>query len=381
VKRLKKINDWLHLWLGLVSGIIVIILSITGCVLVFEQEIKELTTSYINVDPQATEKQLPPSALYNKVQAQYPELRIESAWYYGLDKSVKVSLENSDSIAYVNPYTGAVLALVDHEDLFHVMDEGHRHLWLPVRIGRQIVGWGTFVFVIISITGIILWWPKRWNKRMLKQSLTINTKAKWKRINYDLHNVLGFYSLSLALVMGLTGLIMAFPWMRKSVMWLSGGMPPRVKVEKVEPPENEKLADALVVADKIWYKVRQEIAAYNKESVIIHYPHEEETTVYACTDMHAGRWRDLSFDRNTLDLLPRTQKRIDDSNTAEWISRSNFGLHTGFIGGLTTKILYFIASLICASLPITGFYVWWGKKMKKPKKKKGKTPKLAPAIS
>lgn len=365
---LKRINDWLHLWVGLVSGIIVIILCITGCVLVFEQEVKDIFTSYISVAPQAADKQLPPSQLYKKVKALFPDREISSVWYYGLDKSAKMDIEGSDTLLYVNPYTGAVLAEVDHEDFFHFMDEGHRHLWLPTHIGRPIVGWGTFAFFIVTLSGIILWWPKKWNKRSVKQSFTINMKTKWKRINYDLHNVLGFYSITLAVVMALTGLIMAFPWMRKSVMWLSGGMPARVRVEKIDPPKDQLLADGLLTADKIWYKVRQEIALYNKEAIIVHYPHEDETTIYACTDMHAGRWRDLSFDRNTLALLPRTQKSIDQTNTAEWVSRSNFGLHTGFIGGMTTKILYFAASLICATLPITGFYIWWGKKKKSPKK-------------
>ncbi|MFZ4861773.1 PepSY-associated TM helix domain-containing protein [Sphingobacterium sp. Mn56C] len=366
-----KINAWLHLWLGLVSGIIVIILSVTGCVLVFEHDFKALVYNYIHVEEQSADKQLPPSELYKKIKAVYPDKEVESVWYYGLDKSVKAGLEDFDSILYVNPYSGEVLAAVDHDDIFHFMDEGHRRLWMPRKVGRQVVGWGTLVFFIVTVSGIIMWWPKKWNKRMVKQSFTLNWKASLKRINYDLHNVLGFYSLTLALLMALTGLIMAFPWMRKSVMWLSGGIPPRPKIEKVLKPADAPdpiLQDALLTADKIWYKVRHEIAQFNTEAIIIHYPEPDEETVYACTDMHNGRWRDLSFDRNSLALLPRTQKSIKDTNTAEWIARSNYALHTGFIGGMPTKILYFSASLICASLPITGFYIWWGKKRKKKKK-------------
>lgn len=364
-----KINAWLHLWLGLVSGIIVVILALTGCVLVFESEIKSLAYSHLDVDARPADKQLPPSILYKKVLEIYPDKEPISVWYYGLDKSVKVSLEGSDTLLYLNPYTGKVLAEVDHEDIFHFMDEGHRHLWMPPEIGRPIVGWATFIFFVLTLSGIVLWWPKKWNRRQLKQALMIKCTAKWKRINYDLHNVLGFYSLTLALLMAVTGLIMSFPWMRKTVVWLSGGFPsqhPTEMVQRSEEPGDSALQDALNTADKIWYKVRNEIAQLNTESVIIHYPHEDEQAVYACTDMHAGRWRDLYFDRNTIELLPFTAKAVTDLNTAEWISRSNYGLHTGFIGGTTTKVLYFLASLICASLPITGFYIWWGKKRKRP---------------
>ncbi len=375
-----KINAWLHLWLGLFSGIVVLILSVTGCVLVFQEELNYLFTDYIRVHPRTADEQVPPSVIYQAVQAAYPDREIGSAWYYGLNKSVKVRLDGGDTLVYVNPYTAEVLAAVDHEDIFHFMDEGHRHLWMDPAIGRPIVGWATFIFVFITISGLILWWPKKWNKRHTKQAFTINWKAKFKRINYDLHNVLGFYSLTLALLMGLTGLIMSFPWMRKSVIWLTGGYPKKPQTEQLmeqPPPEPEVIPDALWAADQVWLKVRTQVARYNKEAVIVHYPHDHhhdgeaddhhEEPIYACTDMINGTWRDLSFDRHTLELLPRAQKPLSEANPTEWTMRSNYALHTGYVGGMTTKILYFLASLICASLPITGFYIWWGKQKKRPR--------------
>ncbi len=374
-----KINAWLHLWLGIAAGIPVIILSITGCVLVFEHDIKELTTNYIRIEAQKAEDQLPPSAIYKAVKEALPEKEISSSWYYGLDKSVKVSLDHSDSLVYVNPYTAEILAVVDHEDFFHFMDEGHRRLWIEGKLGKQIVGWSTFIFFTLLISGLILWWPKKWTRRTREQSFKIKWSAKFKRVNYDLHNVLGFYSLTIALVMCLTGLIMSFPWMRKSVVWITGGYPAKPKTEQVlkaEEPEDEPLKDALVVADQIWYKVRHEYAKYNKEAVIVHYPEEDEKTVYACTDMEGGTWRDLNFDRNTLELTGRKVGPIDEANRTEWLMRSNYALHTGFIGGMTTKIIYFLASLICATLPITGFYIWWGKK-----KKTAKRPKALKSVT
>jgi uncharacterized iron-regulated membrane protein len=45
----------------------------------------------------------------------------------------------------------------------------------------------------------------------------------------------------------------------------------------------------------------------------------------------------------------------------------NYDIHVGAIGGLTGKIIAFIASLVCASLPVTGFLIWWGKRRKSPR--------------
>lgn len=366
--RFSKINAWLHLWLGLASGIVVVIMGVTGCILVFEHEIKGLTSPWLNVEAQSPEKVLPPSQIYALVRKSLPEKEIHGLWYNGLDKTIKVDVE-SDSLIYVNPYNGKITGMVDHEDFFHEIDEGHRYLWLGKETGTAITSWATFIFFFLLISGLILWFPKKWNKTTINNSFKIKWNAKFKRVNYDLHNVMGFYTLILALLISLTGLIMTFHWVRESTYWITGGWANETeKKEQIVSVKNDVLAtsqlDKLKAADFIWNKVRKEIAKENKEAVIIHFPDEPKDNFYACTDMHNGNWRDLYFDPKTLELLPNSRKYIGDEKFHDWMSRSNYSLHVGAIGGLTTKIIYFAASLICASLPITGFYIWLGRKKK-----------------
>lgn len=366
--RFSKINAWLHLWFGLASGIVVVIMGITGCILVFEHEIKGFTSPWLNVEAQSPEKVLPPSQIYALVRKSLPEKEIHGLWYNGLDKTIKVDVE-SDSLIYVNPYNGKIIGMVDHEDFFHEIDEGHRYLWLGKEIGTAITSWATFIFFFLLISGLILWFPKKWNKTTINSSFKIKSNAKFKRLNYDLHNVMGFYTLILALLISLTGLIMTFHWVRESTYWITGGWAnEKEKKEQILSVKKDALAtpqlDKLTAADFIWNKVRKEIAKENKEAVIIHFPDEPKDDFYACTDMHNGNWRDLYFDPKTLELLPNSRKYIGDEKFHDWMSRSNYSLHVGAIGGLTTKIIYFTASLICASLPITGFYIWLGRKKK-----------------
>ena len=366
--RFSKINAWLHLWLGLGSGIIVVIMAITGCILVFEHEIKELTSPYLNVEAQSPDKLLPPSQIYAAVQKVLPNKEIHGVWYNGLDKSIKVDIE-SDSLIYVNPYNGKITGMVDHEDFFHIMDEGHRNLWLDREIGSQITAWATFIFFLLLISGLILWFPKKWNKTTRNSSFKIKWDAKFKRLNYDLHNVMGFYTLILAMLIAFTGMLMSFHWLRESTYWISGGWADeKEKKEQVVAVKKDTLSkqqmDKLAAADFLWKKVRTEIAKENKEAVIIHFPDDPKEDFYVCTDMYKGVWRDLYFDSTTLELLPKSHKYIGDERFSKWLMRSNYSLHIGAVGGLPTKIIYFLASLICASLPITGFYIWWGKKKK-----------------
>jgi len=360
-----KINAWLHLWLGIVSGIIVIILSITGCILVFEQEIRQVTNPWLHAEKQG--EQLPPSVLYKAVADALPNKEIYSIWYHGEGKTAHFSL-NSDSMVYVNPYTAEVVAMVDHEDFFHFIEEGHFYLWFPEAIGEIIVGWGTFIFFFILLSGLIMWWPKRWNKKEMNNSFKVKWKARFKRLNYDLHNVLGFYSLTIAAIIAITALIMSFTWFNTGVYWLSGGDKIENIISKSDTTINQQVV-SLQQIDKAWKKGTDEIAEYNKDQIIVSFPKKASDVIELCTDMINGSWRYVNLDQHTLKELPSSQSKLKDEQLANWLRRNNFSLHVGAIGGITTKIIFFLVSLICASLPITGFYIWWGKRKKKIRKK------------
>lgn len=363
----RKINDWFHLWIGIACGIPVIVVSLTGALLVFEQEIRHniLYGSWWHITPPEHTAPLPPSEIYARVKAQVPAYEFHRFWYYGDDAPVKITPNNSDSLIYVHPYSGKVLAEVDHEDMFDFILEGHTVLWMPNKIGIQVVRWSTAVFFFLLVTGFVLWLPKKWNKKTVKDSFTVKMNAKPKRINYDLHNVLGFYSLVFAVLMAFTGIIMGFPLIRTGVFNLAGGKKvPKTEVHPLEnlPADTNRLHKKV---DLVWEKVRHQYASFNKTAIIINIPEKPDAAIYACTDMYNGSWRAVYFDQNTLSQLSSSESGIKDAPAATWIMRSNYALHVGAIGGGVTKTLYFLACLICTSLPITGFYIWWGKRKKR----------------
>lgn len=63
--------------------------------------------------------------------------------------------------------------------------------------------------------------------------------VKWKRRNYDLHNVLGFYVVIPAIFVTITGLIMAYEVLESFTQKTFGGVPAveaRKLSKKYEPP-------------------------------------------------------------------------------------------------------------------------------------------------
>jgi uncharacterized iron-regulated membrane protein len=378
---LKKINAWLHLWLGLASGIVVVIVSLTGCILVFESEIKDFSLPHLKAENPGNLPALPPSKLWPVIKQALPDKEIYSIWYHGDGKTAHFSL-NSDSAVYVNPYSGKIVAMVDEEDFFHFILDGHTSLWFENKFGQGIVSYGTLIFFIITLTGLVLWWPKKWTKSTRDKSFKIKWKAKFRRVNYDLHNVLGFYSLTVALIIAATGLIMAFGWFSKSVYWLTSG-------GDVIPDYVKSYSDTTVIravaslenVDRAWKKGVEEIGIYNKDAIIVSFPKKQSEPISLCTDMTNGSWRYVYLDQHTLQELPSTQTQIDKLGVGQWLRRTNYALHVGAVGNWPTKILYFLASLICTSLPITGFYVWWGKRKKTKKQSDKKSGRLAVSVS
>jgi uncharacterized iron-regulated membrane protein len=229
----RLVNDWLHLWLGLVSGIIVFIVSITGCIYAFQKEISSITQPYQFV-PVETKPYLPPSALKHIAElhqfgdkAGKPGKVINAIQYPGKGKAAIATYRDKKTgymMIYLNPYSGAVLkAKALEKDFFRIILIGHYNLWLPRETGQQVVCWGTLIFVVLLITGLIMWWPKNLRKANVNKSFKVKWKASFKRVNYDLHNVLGFYVLIGALIIAITGLYFGFKWVPKTIYWLASG--------------------------------------------------------------------------------------------------------------------------------------------------------------
>jgi uncharacterized iron-regulated membrane protein len=196
-------------------------MAVTGCLWVFQEEIEAFTSPLPDIQKENSQV-IPPVEARRIAHEIFPGRLVHGTLYAAENEAIKVIFYEYDPefyhTVYIHPYNGEVLHIDNNlTGFFPFVLEGHRYLWLPKPIGEQIVQWSTVIFAVMLLTGIILWWPK--NRKNRRQRFTLDWKetTKWKRKNYDLHSVLGFYISLIAVVIVFTGLIMAFEEFQKFV--------------------------------------------------------------------------------------------------------------------------------------------------------------------
>ncbi|GAB3937133.1 PepSY-associated TM helix domain-containing protein [Larkinella terrae] len=379
----KKIVGKLHLWLGLASGLLVFVVAITGCILAFEYEIKSIIRPFQYVEPVANGVLLPPSRLQAIAEKQVPGKPAKGVNYGETGHSVNVPFYGASPDyyyqVYLNPYTGEVLKVVDEErDFFHFILHGHYYLWLPETIGQPVVAYGTLVFTVLLITGMVLWWPKKWTKSSRDKSFKVKWKAQWRRVNYDLHNVPGFYALFFSIILAITGMIFGIEWLGDSIYWSTTGgkTMPDYQLPVSDSTQTRRFTNP---TDLLWQRFIQ--TKPPTASLYISIPERASESIGVSINYRPGTYYKTdyySFDQFTLKALTGEGPYFGEYNTASFgdkLRRMNYDIHVGAILSLPGKVLAFFASLICASLPVTGFIIWWGRRKKKTVKPQRRIPR------
>jgi uncharacterized iron-regulated membrane protein len=391
---IKQALLFLHRWLGIITGIVVVIVSITGAIFVFEEELFQVFhPSLTHVEPGKTLVDI--NTLQASAQAVLgKEKPISSVFIYGdptraycfytsKRNAESTSWWEKDEILYydqvfVNPYTGEVLGAIDKStEFFYFMRRIHQNLLLRRDIGNMVVGWSVTIFVFILITGIVLWWPQR--VAQIKQSIVVKWNAKWKRINYDLHNVFGFYAFIFALIIALTGLTWSFEWWEESVFNAMGSTKKDVAYLNERDTTYTATAEGVTRA---WHDVLQRYDASTLQRMSFNFPTKKNARVGGLVHYHGASWwknADYVFYNGATGDLSLLVDHTDKPLGMKW-RNSNYDIHTGKIYGWPTQVLAVIVSLICASLPITGFIMWIHRRQKEKKRKnKGKKNAVATA--
>lgn len=365
--NLKQIIIKLHLFLGLSSGLIIFIISITGALYAFKDEVEALTLSYKKVDAKNQEMILPSEAISIGKKAN-PENTIHGVIYRKPTDALEIIYYQPEPFyygsTYINPYSGELIKKVDFlKTFFGFIRRGHATLWIPNKIiGYTVVAIGSIIFVIMLITGIILWWPRK-NSSSKSFGFSKNKKSIKK---LEIHKVIGFYTSFLAIIIVLTGLSWILKSLDKAMYKAMGG---EKEITWNPPISDTTFAGSLSYTGNpidILYKEFKKQNS-NLQFIELHLVDNDTSAILVelNRDPSSTRKTDyLFFDQFTLQRIKTDHfyGSYDDALIPDKIRRAYYDIHSGNILGFPGKILAFLVSILCASLPITGFMLWWNKR-------------------
>ncbi len=378
---MKKIFAKIHLWLSLPLGIVLTVVCLSGAVLVFEGEItRALHPELYQVAAPADARPLQPSQLADRIGEQMPDsLHLVSLQLSARsdEPCMAAFRETGRKQLSVDPYTGHVNGWAESPAFFGTVRKLHRWLLDPPpskgekSVGKAIVGVSTLALVLILVSGLILWIPR--SRKVLRNRLQVSCSDGRRRFWHDCHVSLGFYATLLLLVMALTGLTWSFGWYRTAAYALFGGTQQTVAAQedlsrKVDSGNRQSRArsgertagrehgetETRPFDHAVWDDVLEQLTA--------HYT-AYKTIVLTQTEAQVTRRSAMRrIDRATFD--PRNGRlaeitRYEDTPRQQRLRGWFYTFHTGTWGGIWTKILYFLAALIGATLPLTGYYLWW----------------------
>ena len=402
-KKIRKLFNDIHMWLGLVSGVIVILICFSGTVYVYNTELTERAAPHLyKVTPDLSKPPLHPeqglSIIEKTIEGKVVAMTVPAEPDRTFQYTVRKKDEKGRGTTFMlNPYTHEITGNSNEKngtkEFMGKMFSLHRWLLLdkiekPIfngltnrELGSLISGWTTILFTLGCLTGLIIWFPRK--IKNWKAGLQIKWGANWKRLNHDLHNTLAFYALIFLLLMGITGPQWSFEWYRTGLQKTLGTYKPKKQDKPVEGnADKDKISeiqsgkDATAVTDTV-LPVSVFIAKANE---ILPYPGDyniqfpsESGSALNINKTRSGFFASPAADRLSFDAASGEiiKKEIfADKPLNERIAGSIKAIHVGNVYGKFSKLLYFIACLIATSLPITGTIIWLNKLKQKRRRKK-----------
>ena len=385
---MKKALRKIHLWLSVPTGIIITLVCFSGAMLVFEKEITEAIKPELYFVKEAKGEPIPMQQLMEKVEETLPDSVSISGVTVFADstRTYQVSLSKPRRASiYVNQYTGEVTGRSERLPFFNTMF--HLHRWLlgsSSGVGKLITGICTLVLVFILLTGILMWLTNR--NKPLKASLAIHVTKGWGRFWHDLHVAGGIYTTIFLLAMALTGLTWSFSWYRTGFYACFGvessekggahgeggnshgeGRGSRGEGRyshgdgrnNHEGKRGEGRGFHRRSPYRHWDDVLNEVALKNPGyQQITLKPEVAEVVPEGRLSMRAAD--KYSYDRRSGEI---TDVQLYSAGKKDTKVRSGvYMVHTGSWGGIITRILNFLAAFIGATLPLTGYWLWFRRK-------------------
>jgi uncharacterized iron-regulated membrane protein len=361
--KLRPILFWCHLCAGVSAGVVILMMSFTGVLLMYERQILAWADSgYRSASPEPNAGRLPLERAIAQVRAAEPKLQPTSITLRS-DPTAPVTIVDGRRTLFVDPYTGAVLGEASGTGLRAVMSTVREwHRWLGVSaprrtMGRAVTGWSTAIFLGIICSGLYLWIPRRWKWQHVRAIVLFRGGLRGKSRDFNWHNVVGIWSAVPLFFVVLCALPISFPWANAAVYRAVGEQPPAPVAPA--PPGNTRLVDSTTVEglDRALVRATQQVGGWR--SIAVRLPAIAGRFVFTI-DRGDGGQPQL---RDTVTVAASGEVVRFEPFAAQTLGRrlrsiSRFA-HTGEVLGLPGQTLAGIASAGAVVLVWTGLSLAW----------------------
>ena len=357
MKNFRNILFWLHLISGLLAGVAIFIMCVTGALLAFERQTIEWVERDVRYVAVSNEPKLGAAEVLAKVVEAKPDAKPASiaiknesgaAWEISLGR---------EGVVFADPYTGAITGKSNKKvrDIMSSLREWHRYVALSGDqrpVGKAITGVGNLLFLFLAISGIYIWFPRNLVWGAIKPVIWFRTGQRGKARNFNWHNTIGFWTSLFLIIFTLTATVISYQWASNLLYTLTGNEVPSPQGGQQQqlPAEAFTIPAALNAA---WTRSEQQSPTWN--SISLRLPTNESSVFTIDEGIY---WNIFGRSTLTIDTATAEVKKWDpygERNAAVQL-RSWFRFtHTGETGGIVGQIIGLIACVGGAFLVWTGF--------------------------
>jgi uncharacterized iron-regulated membrane protein len=336
----RRIFLQIHRWIGLLTGLYIIAVSITGALLVWRIDLQRLTYPELFTRSRAGTL-VDAETVLASVRAAYPRHHVSGVDAPTTSRPTYLAYATQGS-AFVtilaDPATGRVLGELPDSGPIRVLQDLHFNL-LGGRRGRTVNGIGALALVTMCVTGVVIWWPRR---------------RHWRLVIRDLHGAVGVWTFVVLAMWAVTGAAFAFPSTFRSLV---GSVSP---LTVARPPSSSSAEgrDALPWNDLIARARRVQRDQHVARVVIPSSERDPFLVMFSpsATRAAGANLKSIYFDQYSGDVLPESTgaQRTAGDIVMMWTAP----LHVGNFAGIATKIVWTLAALAPAVLFVTGVVMW-----------------------
>lgn len=361
--KLRRILFWIHLTAGVVAGIVIFTMSVTGVILAYEKQIFHWANREYRVSSSAGQQSFAASELLAVIQD--AEKRPPSAMTLRRPENSPVEFVfGRERVVFVNPYNTEPLGESHKLPAFFSFTEDV-HRWLGAgeenrATGRAVTGACNLAFLVLVGTGPFIWWPKEWTWINLKKIVLFRRGLADRALYWNWHNVCGIWSAAPLFIIVLTGVIMSYGWANNLLYRVTGNEPPQSPSQRSSPQRKEAQTNAPKPEKKSEIGDLEKLLTFAKsetpdwQTITIRMPSGRGPLLIIADAGNAGR-PDLrsqySFDPKTSELRRETFASYNAGRRLRTWARFS---HTGEAAGFLGQTIAALASASATFLAFTG---------------------------